>query len=197
MLINQIYESVFEFPRGACPLLPGSRVTNLKSVAGYPISMNTNPYLRLLLIVLAGGSTEVSDIFGNEDAQTPFALLRDKDLRDEVSNLLEVLDDRERKIIFQRFALDGGKSKTLEEVAQKFGFTRKRIRQLQSIALVKLRLRIQSYRTLHRILVVFVMGLVLRIKEQPFLVKPITFPRLVQGFEESQSKTGVKKWQGK
>ena len=101
--------------------------------------MNTNPYLRLLLIVLADGSTEVSHIFGNEEAQTFLTPLRGKDLRDEVSNLLEVLDDRERKIILQRFALDGGKSKTLEEVAKKFGFTRKRIRQLQNIALAKLR----------------------------------------------------------
>jgi DNA-directed RNA polymerase sigma subunit (sigma70/sigma32) len=43
-------------------------------------------------------------------------LLRDKNLRDEVSDLLEVLDDRERRIIFQRFGLDDGKPKTLEEV---------------------------------------------------------------------------------
>src|ERR1700736_6786161 len=137
--------------------------------------MNTNSYLRLLLIVLADLSTEVSEIVGNEDARTPFAVLRGKNLRDEVSKLLEVLDDRERKIIFQRFALDGGKSKTLEQVAKKFGFTRKRIRQLQNIALAKLRSRTQSDPTLRRILVVFVTGLVLRIKAQPFLVKPITF----------------------
>src|SRR6266404_4929050 len=143
--------------------------------------MNTNSYLRLLLMVLADDSTEFNKIVGDEDAQTPFALLRDKNLRDEVSDLLEVLDDRERKIILQRFALDGGKSKTLEEVAKKFGFTRKRIRQLQNIALAKLRLRIQCDPTLHRILVIFVMGLVLRIKEEPFLVKPITFPRLIRG----------------
>jgi DNA-directed RNA polymerase sigma subunit (sigma70/sigma32) len=47
----------------------------------------------------------------------------------EVSDLLEVLDDREHKIIFQRFGLDGGKPKTLEEVGKKFGVTRERIRQ--------------------------------------------------------------------
>ena len=43
------------------------------------------------------------------------------------------------KIIFQRFGLDGGKPKTLEEVGKKFGVTRERIRQLQNIALSKLR----------------------------------------------------------
>jgi DNA-directed RNA polymerase sigma subunit (sigma70/sigma32) len=57
----------------------------------------------------------------------------------ELSELLEVLDNRERKIIFKRFGLDGGKPKTLEEVGKKFGVTRERIRRLQNIALVKLR----------------------------------------------------------
>ena len=71
--------------------------------------------------------------------KTPFELLRDKNLRDQLSDLLEVLDDREHKIIFQRFGLDGGKPKTLEEVGKKFGVTRERIRQLQNIALAKLR----------------------------------------------------------
>ena len=84
-------------------------------------------------------STEFGEIVGDRDAQTPFELLRDKNLRDEVSDLLEVLDDRECKIIFQRFGLDDGKPKTLEEVGKKFGVTRERIRQLQNIALSKLR----------------------------------------------------------
>jgi RNA polymerase primary sigma factor len=84
-------------------------------------------------------STEFGETVGYEDAQTPFELLRDRNLRDELSDLLEVLDDRERKIIFQRFGLDGDKPKTLEEVGMKFGVTRERIRQLQNIALAKLR----------------------------------------------------------
>jgi hypothetical protein len=84
-------------------------------------------------------STQFGEIVGDEDAQTPFELFRDKNMRDELSELLEVLDDRERKIIFKRFGLDGGESKTLEEVGKTFGVTRERIRQLQNIALVKLR----------------------------------------------------------
>jgi RNA polymerase primary sigma factor len=95
-------------------------------------------------MVLAHDSIEFSEIVGDEDAQTPFALLRDKNLRDKLTDLIEVLDDRERNIIFRRFALDGGKPKTLEEVGKKFGVTRERIRQLQNIALAKLRSRIQS-----------------------------------------------------
>jgi RNA polymerase primary sigma factor len=84
-------------------------------------------------------STEFGEIVGDEDAQTPFELFRDKNMRDELSELLEVLDERERTIIFQRFGLDDGKPKTLEEVRTKFGVTRERIRQLQNIALAKLR----------------------------------------------------------
>ena len=60
-------------------------------------------------------------------------------MRDELSDLLEVLDARERKIIFKRFGLDGGKPETLEEFGKNFGVTRERIRQLQNIALAKLR----------------------------------------------------------
>jgi hypothetical protein len=66
-------------------------------------------------------------------------LFSDKNMRDELSELLEVLGDRERKIIFERFGLEGGKAKTLEEVGKRFGVTRERIRQSQNIALAKLR----------------------------------------------------------
>ena len=56
-----------------------------------------------------------------------------------MDGLLDVLDKREMRIISQRFGLDGGVPKTLESVAKGFGITRERIRQLQNIALAKLR----------------------------------------------------------
>jgi RNA polymerase primary sigma factor len=56
-----------------------------------------------------------------------------------MDGVLDVLDDREKKIISQRFGLDGGKPKTLEDVGKNFGVTRERIRQLQNVALAKLR----------------------------------------------------------
>src|SRR5206468_11257285 len=82
---------------------------------------------------------EFSEIIRDEDAETPFELLRDKNLLHETGGLLEVLGKREKKIIVQRFGLNGGKPKTLEDVGQDFGVTRERIRQLQNIALAKLR----------------------------------------------------------
>jgi RNA polymerase primary sigma factor len=84
-------------------------------------------------------STEFGDLVGDEDARTPFEFLRDRNLRDELPELLAVLDPRERLIIFQRFGLDGAPPRTLEEVGNKLGVTRERIRQVQNIALMKLR----------------------------------------------------------
>jgi len=84
-------------------------------------------------------STEFGESVGDEEARTPFELLRDKNLLGEVDGLLDVLDQRERKIILRRFGLDGGKPKTLEDVGKDFGVTRERIRQLQNVALAKLR----------------------------------------------------------
>src|SRR6202795_180278 len=111
--------------------IAAGKVSQLKTVSIRPASLDAP--------ISDDDSTEFGEIVGDEEAQTPFELLRDKNLRNEVGGLLDVLDDREKKIIFQRFGLDGGKPKTLEEVGKKFGVTRERIRQLQNIALSKLR----------------------------------------------------------
>jgi RNA polymerase primary sigma factor len=84
-------------------------------------------------------ATEFGDLIGDERAQTPFESLRDKDLLDEMDRLLGVLDQREKKIISQRFGLDGGNPRILEEIGKDLGITRERIRQLQNSALTKLR----------------------------------------------------------
>jgi RNA polymerase primary sigma factor len=107
------------------------KVSQIKTVSVRPASLDAP--------ISDDDATEFGEIVADEDAQTPFELLRDKNLRDEVSDLLEVLDDRERKIILQRFGLDGEKPQTLEEVGKKFRVTRERIRQLQNIALAKMR----------------------------------------------------------
>jgi RNA polymerase primary sigma factor len=111
--------------------ISSAKLSQLKTVSIRPASLDAP--------ISDDDSTKFGEIVGDEDAQTPFELFRDKNMRDELSGLLEVLDDRERKIIFKRFGLDDGKPKTLEEVGKKFGVTRERIRQLQNIALAKLR----------------------------------------------------------
>ena len=111
--------------------IAGNKVARLKSAGIRPASLDAP--------IADDDSTQFGDVIGDEEAQTPFELLRDKNLRSEVDGLIEVLDSREKKIISQRFGLDGGKPKTLEDVGKNFGVTRERIRQLQNIALVKLR----------------------------------------------------------
>ena len=111
--------------------IASEKVARLKSVGIRPTSLDAP--------IADDDSTEFAEVVGDDEAQTPFELLRDKNLLGEVDGLLEVLDPRERKIISQRFGLDGGKPKTLEDVSKDFGITRERIRQLQNIALAKLR----------------------------------------------------------
>ena len=111
--------------------IPSDKVARLKSVGIRPASLDAP--------IGDDDSTKFGEMIGDEDAQTPFELLRDKNLRGEVDSLIQALDDREKKIISQRFGLDGGQPKTLEDVSKDFGVTRERIRQLQNIALAKLR----------------------------------------------------------
>ena len=116
--------------------LAAGKISQLKIVSIRPASLDAP--------ISEDDSTEFGEIVGDLEALTPFEQLRDQNLRDEVGDLLGVLDDREKKIIFSRFGLDGGKAKTLEEVGKKFGVTRERIRQLQNIALMKLRRALQK-----------------------------------------------------
>jgi RNA polymerase primary sigma factor len=107
------------------------KVARLKSIGVRPASLDAS--------IGDDDSTDLGEMIGDEEAQTPFEWLRDKNLRGEVDGLIALLDSREKKIISQRFGLDGGKPKTLEDVGKDFGVTRERIRQLQNIALTKLR----------------------------------------------------------
>jgi RNA polymerase primary sigma factor len=106
-------------------------VSQLKTVSIRPASLNAP--------IGDDDSTEFGETVADEDSPTPFELLRGKNLRDGLGDLLEVLDHRERNIIFQRFGLGGGKPGTLEEVGKKFKVTRERIRQIQNTALAKMR----------------------------------------------------------
>jgi RNA polymerase primary sigma factor len=107
------------------------KISHLKSASIRPASLDAP--------VSDDDLTEFGESVGDEEARTPFELLRDKDLHNKLDGLLEVLNDREKKIISQRFGFDGGERKTLEEVGQKLRVSRERIRQLQNSALSKLR----------------------------------------------------------
>ena len=65
-------------------------------------------------------------------------------LREQMKDILESLTPRERNVLRLRFGLEDGQSRTLEEVGQKFGVTRERVRQIEAKALRKLRHPLRS-----------------------------------------------------
>ncbi len=70
---------------------------------------------------------------------TPIQSAYTKLLREKVEEVLDTLPPREARILRLRFGLENGQDYTLEEVGEKFGLTRERIRQIESKALRRLR----------------------------------------------------------
>jgi RNA polymerase sigma factor (sigma-70 family) len=85
------------------------------------------------------GDAELGDFVEDRNAVAPFEHAATSLLPNEVAKVLSVLDERERTILTLRFGLDGGGERTLEEVAEHFGLTRERIRQIEARAMSKLR----------------------------------------------------------
>ena len=85
------------------------------------------------------GDAELGDFVEDRNAVAPFDHAATSLLPGEVAKVLSVLDERERTILTLRFGLDGGGERTLEEVAEHFGLTRERIRQIEARAMSKLR----------------------------------------------------------
>ncbi len=111
--------------------IASEKISRLKTVSIRPASLDAP--------VSDDELTEFGESVADEEAGTPFEFLRDKDLQNEVGGLLDKLDDREKKIISERFGFEGGKRKTLQEIGRRLGVSRERIRQLENIALTKLR----------------------------------------------------------
>jgi RNA polymerase primary sigma factor len=89
-------------------------------------------------------SNNFSDVVEDENATSPYGNLEDKTVTDMLQDMVKHLDTREATILRFRFGLDGGSEKTLEEVGVKFGVTRERVRQIQNLALRKLRKMIEK-----------------------------------------------------
>lgn len=77
----------------------------------------------------------VEDQFTPSPMDSTYAKL----LREKIEEVLDTLPPREARILRLRFGLENGHNYTLEEVGEKFGLTRERIRQIESKALRRLR----------------------------------------------------------
>ncbi|MBC8100236.1 MAG: sigma-70 family RNA polymerase sigma factor [Armatimonadetes bacterium] len=83
--------------------------------------------------------SELGNFIENDSTPTPSDAAHHNLLNEKLEELLSTLSSREARILRLRFGLQNGKSYTLEEVGQKFGLTRERIRQIEGRALRRLR----------------------------------------------------------
>jgi RNA polymerase primary sigma factor len=83
--------------------------------------------------------SELGSFIEDDATPTPSQSVYDNLLREKVEEVLATLTPREARILRLRFGLQNGRSYTLEEVGQKFGLTRERIRQIEGKALRRLR----------------------------------------------------------
>ncbi len=85
------------------------------------------------------GEGRMGDFIEDDRISTPSEAAAAAMLREQIEEVLQKLPERERKIIQLRYGLKDGRYRTLEEVGVEFGITRERIRQIEAVALRKLR----------------------------------------------------------
>ena len=108
-----------------------ARVAHLRTIGIRPASLDA--------AIGDDGENRFSDIIEDTEAMTPFELLKAKTMRQGIRQQLQHLSPREAKILTLRYGLNGQEPQTLDVVGRKFKITRERVRQIQEIALTKLR----------------------------------------------------------
>jgi RNA polymerase primary sigma factor len=116
--------------------IPTSRVTQMRLASIRPASLDAT--------IGDEDSNTFAEVVQDEAADTPYKQLEEKTVTSMLQEMVTTLDSREATILRARFGLDGGTEKTLEEVGEKFGVTRERVRQIQNIALRKMRKMIEK-----------------------------------------------------
>ncbi|CAF0692046.1 sigma-70 family RNA polymerase sigma factor [Candidatus Methylacidithermus pantelleriae] len=117
--------------------MPASKVAQLRSVAVRPASLDA-------AIGQDEDSASLGELVKDETAEDPSEVIQKENLKKTVLEVLPKLDERERKILAMRFGLEGNEEMTLEEIGKRFKVTRERIRQLQNIALKKIRRELEK-----------------------------------------------------
>jgi len=111
--------------------LPVEKIREIYKISQDPVSLETP--------IGEEDDSHLGDFIKDERNVSPEEYATNELLKDEISEVLQTLTEREEKVIRLRFGLEDGKSRTLEEVGQMFGVTRERIRQIEAKALRKLR----------------------------------------------------------
>ncbi len=127
-----------EFGREATPEevadelhLPVQQVTGLLRMAQQTVSLQAP--------IGDEGDASLGDLIEDKAAENPFEKTSLHSLKSTLTEVLDTLTDRERRILEMRFGLADGDELTLEEIGKQYQVTRERIRQLEAKALRKLR----------------------------------------------------------
>jgi RNA polymerase primary sigma factor len=86
-----------------------------------------------------GDGGAYGDIIADANAESPITIAERNALIGAVQSELHLLPERDREILIMRFGLEDGRPRTLDEVANAFGVTRERIRQIEQKTLARLR----------------------------------------------------------
>lgn len=81
----------------------------------------------------------VGDYIEDKTYNSPDTYVKNSNMETGVSKLLKTLSDRERRIITCRFGINGETPLTLEQLGKKLGYSKERIRQLEDLAIKKMR----------------------------------------------------------
>ena len=111
--------------------MPEDKVREIMRVAQEPVSLETP--------IGEEEDSHLGDFIPDDDAPAPQDAASHTLLKEQLTEVLSTLTDREAKVLKLRFGLEDGRSRTLEEVGKEFNVTRERIRQIEAKALRKLR----------------------------------------------------------
>jgi RNA polymerase primary sigma factor len=117
--------------------LSSAKISMLRRVSQQTISLE-------MPVSAEEGAAALGDLIGDPDSEDPAAAFEGQNLLEAINEALDVLNDRELRILELRFGLNGREEETLAEIGKRFRVTRERIRQLQNGALAKLRRRIRQ-----------------------------------------------------
>ena len=89
--------------------------------------------------LIEGEDNSLLGVLDNNDEPNPDQPLMDESLRKEINRVISTLSEKERDVLKYYYGLDGGPAHTLEDISDKVGLTRERVRQIKEKALRRLR----------------------------------------------------------
>ena len=107
------------------------KIKTLKNIVKDPISMEST--------IGEDDEATVGDLIADEDTTSPLEDVYQEQIRKKICDILDTLDEREAQIVRLRYGFDDNKPKTLEDVGNRLNLSKERVRQIENIALRKLR----------------------------------------------------------